>query len=64
MTKSKDRDQILEQKLDVIIGLLRHLLALELARNGVKQALIGKHLQIAKAKVGTLLENVNKEKRP
>jgi predicted transcriptional regulator len=51
----------LEQKIDTVIELLQHLLALELANGGVKQTVIAKHLHVANAKVGRLLKGV---KRP
>ena len=53
----KDTNGI-EEKLDTIIDLLQHTLALQLAARGVKQAEIGKHLHIATAKVGKLLKGV------
>jgi predicted transcriptional regulator len=46
----------LEQKLDTAIGLLQHLLALELAREGMSQQVIAKHLRLAKASVGKMLK--------
>jgi hypothetical protein len=50
----------LEQKLDTAIGLLQHLLALELAREGVPHQVIAKHLRVAKASVGTMLKGVKR----
>lgn len=58
----RDRDQIIEQKLDTIIGLLRHLVALELARGGVTQQAIGRHLRVATATVVKMLRGIDKEK--
>ena len=49
-----------EQKLDTILGLLQHLLALELARSGLTQEAIGKHLHMAKATVVKMLHGVKK----
>ena len=49
-----------EQKLNTIIGLLRHLLALELARSGLTQEAIGKRLHVAKATVVKMLRGVKK----
>jgi predicted transcriptional regulator len=46
----------LERKLDMTIGLLQHLLALELAREGVKQQAIAKHLRVATASVNRMLK--------
>lgn len=48
----------LEQKLDTVIALLQHLVAVELSRGGVTQAQIGKHLHVAKATVGKMLQGV------
>ena len=50
----------LEEKIDTVIGLLQHLVALELARSGVRQTVISKHLHVANAKVGKLLEGVKR----
>lgn len=47
-----------EQKLDTAIGLLQHLLALELAREGVSQQTIAKHLHVATARVNAMLKGV------
>jgi predicted transcriptional regulator len=49
-----------EQKLDAIVGLLQNLLALELARSGLTQEAIGKHLHVAKATVVKMLQGVKK----
>jgi hypothetical protein len=54
----KQAETSVEQKLDIIIGLLKHLVVLELARSGVKQAEIAKHVRFATAKVSTLLKGV------
>ena len=56
----KGSSQTTEQKLDIMIELLQHLLVLELARSGVKQAAIGKHVRIATAKVNGMLRGVKK----
>ena len=58
---TKDHDQIIEQKLETVIELLRHLLALELSKSGVTQTDIGKHLHVAKSAVVRMLRGVNKE---
>lgn len=50
----------LEEKIDTVIELLQHLVALELARSGVRQTVIAKHLHVANAKVGKLLEGVKR----
>ena len=47
-----------EQKLDAIVGLLQHLLALELARSGLTKEAIGKRLDVAKPTVVTMLHGV------
>jgi DNA-binding MarR family transcriptional regulator len=50
----------LEQKLDTAIGLLQHLLVLELAREGIPQKAIAKHLCLAKASVGKMLKGTKR----
>ena len=57
-----DKNEIIEQKLDMVIELLRHLLAIELTKSGVPQEAIGKHLHVAKATVVNMLKNIKKEK--
>ena len=56
----KNSNRTPEQKLDTIIDLLRHLLALELARGGLTQEAIGKHLHVAKATVVQMLRGIKK----
>ena len=51
-----------EEKLDTVIALLQHLLALELAKSGVKQAVIAKHLHVATATVVKMMQGIKKEK--
>jgi DNA-binding MarR family transcriptional regulator len=51
----------IEQKLDKIIELLQHLLALELARSGATQQAIGKHIHVAKATVVKMLKGIQRE---
>lgn len=51
-----------DQKLDTIIELLRRVLAVQLYKNGVSQADIGKHLHVAKAAVGNMVKGIRKEK--
>jgi predicted transcriptional regulator len=53
-----DRDSTIIERLDAVIGLLQHLLALELKREGVPQQAIAKHIGIANAAVGKLLKGV------
>jgi len=55
----KNTDSV-EQKLDNAIGLLRHLVALELAREGVPKQAIAKHLHIATATVVRMLKGIKK----
>ncbi len=56
----KHRGTDLDKKLDMAIGLLQHLLALELAREGVPQQAIAKHLRLAKASVGKMLKGTKR----
>ena len=58
---AKNTNQTLEKKLDVIIELLQNLLALELSKRGVTQAVIGKRLHVAKATIVEMLKGVKKE---
>ena len=58
----KDKNQIIEKKLDTVIELLQHLLALKLSKNGVTQEAIGKRVHVAKATVVKMLKGVKKEK--
>ena len=59
---AKDRNHIIEKKLDTVIELLQHLLALELSKSGVTQGAIGKHVHVAKATVVKMLKGVKKDK--
>jgi len=56
----KNSNAALEKKLDTIIGLLQHMLALQLASQGVRQTEIGKHIHVATAKVGKMLKGTKK----
>lgn len=56
----RNTNQTVEQKLDGAIELLRHLLALELAREGVPKQAIAKHLHVATATVVKMLKGVKK----
>lgn len=51
----------IEEKLDTVIGLLQHILAIELARSGVPKDAIGKHLHVAKASVVEMLRGLKKD---
>jgi hypothetical protein len=55
----KSHDAI-EEKLDAIIELLKHSLAIQLAQSRVKQTVIAKHIRVANAKVGKLLQGVKR----
>jgi predicted transcriptional regulator len=61
MTMENKNTQAMEAKLDTVVDLLKHLLALELARAGASQADIGKHLHVAKAKVVEMFKGLKKE---
>lgn len=50
-----------EKKLDEVVGLLKHLLALELLSNGVPRQEIAKQLHVATATVSKMLSGVGKE---
>lgn len=56
----KDNGTDLEEKLDMTIGLLQHLLVLELAREGVPQQAIAKHLRVATASVNRMLKGTKR----
>jgi predicted transcriptional regulator len=45
-----------DDKLDRAIALLKHLLALELAREGIPRQAIAKHIGVATATVGDMLK--------
>jgi predicted transcriptional regulator len=57
----KSGNDSIDKKLDTILDLLRHILALQLATRGVRHAEIGKHLHVAKATVGKMLKGVRDE---
>jgi len=59
--KMKKADDVIEKKLDTIVDLLKHLVALELARSGVRQTVIAKQVKMATAKVGKLLVGVKRD---
>jgi predicted transcriptional regulator len=52
----------LEKKLDTMIELLQHLLALELSKNAMSHDEIRKRLHVGKATVNNMLKGVKKEK--
>ena len=58
----KEHDQIMEEKMDLVIGLLRTLVAVELSQKGVPVVTIGKRLRMKTGKVIELLKGVKKSK--
>jgi predicted transcriptional regulator len=56
-----DNDELIQKKLDTIIDLLRHLVALELSSRGVSRDIIGKRLHIAKSTVVDMLKGIRSE---
>jgi len=56
-----DNDELTQKKLDTIIDLLRHLVALELSSRGVSRDIIGKRLHIAKSTVVDMLKGIRSE---
>ncbi len=59
-----NQENVQIQKLDEIIRLLRHLIALELCKENVPMGIIGKQLHVAKATVVQMLKGIkNKGER-
>jgi Mn-dependent DtxR family transcriptional regulator len=58
----KPQEEVLNEKLDRVIGLLQHLLALELSKGGINKAEIGKHLKVAKSSVVKMLHGYGEDK--
>jgi acetolactate synthase small subunit len=54
-----DRD-IVEEKLDTLIDLMKQLVAVEMARSGVPRNVIAKRIKVANAKIGPMLEGIRK----
>ena len=52
----------IEKKLDVVIGLLQHLLAIELSKNAIAHGEIRKHLGVGMAVVNKMLKGIKKVK--
>jgi hypothetical protein len=52
----------IDEKLDTIIELLKHLVAVELARGGVPQSKIAKRIKLATATVNKMLQGIKKER--
>lgn len=61
--KNKGSQKKTLKRLDIIISLLQHCLAIQLYRGGLTQQAIGKHLGIATGKVNKLLKGIKKEER-
>lgn len=59
MSNNKAKQDI-DEKLDTIIKLLKHVLAVQLCKNGISQKVIGKHLHVAKSEVVRMLKGVKK----
>ena len=57
----KEHDQIVEERLSIIIELLQNLLALQLSKDGVPQVKISKRLHVANAKIGKMLEGTKRQ---
>ncbi|PIS14466.1 hypothetical protein COT64_02490 [Candidatus Shapirobacteria bacterium CG09_land_8_20_14_0_10_39_12] len=59
---NKDLQKKILKRLDKVISLLQHSLAVQLYRSDVSQPAIGKLLGIATGKVNRLLKGIKKEK--
>ena len=59
--RSNEQPATLDRKVDTAIELLQLMVAIELWKSGVTQEAIGKHLHVAKAKVGNMLKGVKRE---
>ncbi|GAH42083.1 unnamed protein product [marine sediment metagenome] len=59
--KKKSSQKEILKRLDMIISLLQHCLAIQLYRGGLTQQAIGKHLGIATGKANKLLKGITKE---
>jgi hypothetical protein len=56
-----ENDELIQSKLDMIIELLRNLVALELSRSGASREVIGKRLHVAKGSVVEMLKGIKTE---
>ena len=56
----KHQDTVIEQKLDSVIDLLKHLVALELAKEGLSKQAIAKQISVAKATVVKMTRGVKR----
>lgn len=57
----KARALTTDEKFDKMIDLLKYIVAIELAREGVKRSAIAKHLGVANATVTQMLKGVGKD---
>lgn len=57
----KARALTTDEKFDKMIDLLKHILAVQLAREGVKRSAIAKHIGVATAKVSQMLKGIGKD---
>lgn len=58
---TKDTNAVLVEKLDSVIGLLKHLVVLELARQGATQQTIAKHIRASKSSVVEMLKGTKRD---
>lgn len=58
---AKDADEALIERLDTAIGLLKHLVVLELARQGATQQAIAKHIHASKSSVVEMLKGTKRD---
>lgn len=58
---AKDTNAVLIEKLDTTIGLLKHLVVLELARQGATQQVIAKHIHVSKSSVVEMLKGTKRD---
>jgi transposase-like protein len=55
------KDIPIDRKLDAIIELLKQMVAIELARNGVPQTAIAKRVKLATSTVNKMLQGIKKQ---
>ena len=58
---AKDTSTTLAEMLDTAIGLLKHLVVLELARQGATQQAIAKHISASKSSVVEMLKGTKRD---
>jgi Mn-dependent DtxR family transcriptional regulator len=58
---AKDTSAVLVEKLDTAIGLLKHLVVLELARQGATQQAIAKRIRASKPSVVEMLKGTKRD---